>query len=44
MIANLYESFKKWAEIGSVYIISDLHFDDPEKYDNLKKEKNHYDK
>lgn len=28
MIASLYESFKKWAENGSVYIISDLHFDD----------------
>ena len=28
MIPSLYEPFKKWAETGSIYILSDLHFDD----------------
>ena len=28
MIQSLYEPFKKWAENGSIYILSDLHFDD----------------
>ena len=28
MIATLYDVFKHWSETGSVYIISDLHFDD----------------
>lgn len=30
MIASLYKPFKHWAEKGSVYIISDTHFDDPD--------------
>ena len=28
MIATLYEPFRHWSEGGSVYILSDLHFDD----------------
>ena len=28
MIASLYEPFKKWSEKGSVWLISDPHFDD----------------
>lgn len=28
MIASLYDVFKHWSENGSVYILSDLHFDD----------------
>ena len=30
MISSLYEPFKNWAEKGSIYIISDTHFDDPD--------------
>lgn len=30
MIASLYEPFKKWSEQGSVWLISDPHFDDEE--------------
>lgn len=29
MIPMLYEPFKHWAQSGSVYILSDMHFDDP---------------
>lgn len=28
MISTLYETFQHWSEGGSVYILSDLHFDD----------------
>ncbi len=28
MIATLYEPFRHWSEGGSIYILSDLHFDD----------------
>ena len=28
MIPTLYEPFRHWSEGGSVYILSDLHFDD----------------
>lgn len=28
MISTLYESFRHWSEGGSIYILSDLHFDD----------------
>ena len=28
MIKSLYDTFKKWSLTGSVYIISDTHFDD----------------
>jgi calcineurin-like phosphoesterase family protein len=28
MIPSLYKPFKKWADTGSIYILSDLHFDD----------------
>ena len=28
MISTLYEPFRYWSETGSVYILSDLHFDD----------------
>lgn len=28
MIPSLYESFKKWSATGSIYLISDTHFDD----------------
>ena len=28
MISTLYEPFRHWSETGSVYILSDLHFDD----------------
>ena len=28
MILTLYEPFHHWSEKGSVYILSDLHFDD----------------
>ena len=28
MIKMLYEPFQKWSEKGSIYIISDPHFDD----------------
>ena len=30
MIPTLYESFRHWSAAGSVYIISDTHFDDPD--------------
>ncbi len=30
MIGTLYPTFRKWSERGSVYIISDTHFDDPD--------------
>lgn len=30
MIATLYPCFRHWSEKGSVYLISDTHFDDPE--------------
>lgn len=30
MINSLYDNFKHWSEDGSVYIISDTHFDDPD--------------
>ena len=30
MIATLYKCFQRWSEKGSVYIISDTHFDDPD--------------
>ena len=28
MILTLYEPFRHWSDSGSVYILSDLHFDD----------------
>ena len=28
MIPTLYEPFRHWSATGSVYILSDLHFDD----------------
>ena len=28
MIDSLYDNFKRWSATGSVYIISDTHFDD----------------
>ena len=28
MIPTLYEPFRHWSAMGSVYILSDLHFDD----------------
>ena len=28
MIATLYEPFRHWSDGGSVYVLSDLHFDD----------------
>ena len=28
MIPSIYDPFKRWAESGSIYILSDLHFDD----------------
>ena len=28
MISTLYEPFRHWSEGGSIYILSDLHFDD----------------
>lgn len=28
MIQTLYEPFRHWSEGGSIYILSDLHFDD----------------
>lgn len=28
MIASLYQVFRHWSDNGSVYIISDTHFDD----------------
>lgn len=28
MILTLYEPFRHWSDGGSVYILSDLHFDD----------------
>ncbi|MBP3507937.1 MAG: hypothetical protein J6K43_16260 [Lachnospiraceae bacterium] len=28
MIPTLYEPFRHWSDGGSVYILSDLHFDD----------------
>ncbi len=31
MIDTLYSQFKRWSEKGSVYIISDTHFDDPDR-------------
>ena len=31
MIRTLYPIFQKWSEKGSVYIISDTHFDDPDR-------------
>lgn len=30
MIDSLYDKFKPWSERGSIYIISDTHFDDPD--------------
>lgn len=30
MIATLYEPFRHWSESGSVYLLSDLHFGDPD--------------
>ena len=30
MIVTLYPTFRRWSEKGSVYIISDTHFDDPD--------------
>lgn len=30
MISTLYEPFRHWSEGGSVYILSDMHFDDPD--------------
>ena len=30
MISTLYEPFRHWSENGSVYILSDTHFDDDE--------------
>jgi len=30
MISSLYDKFKPWSATGSVYIISDTHFDDPD--------------
>ena len=30
MIQSLYDCFKHWASRGSVYIVSDTHFDDPD--------------
>lgn len=30
MIDSLYDKFKQWSERGSIYIISDTHFDDPD--------------
>ncbi len=30
MIPTLYEPFRHWSEGGSVFILSDLHFDDPD--------------
>ena len=30
MIKTLYQPFRKWSERGSVWIISDTHFDDPD--------------
>lgn len=33
MIGILYDIFKKWSEKGSVYIISDPHFNDEESFD-----------
>ena len=30
MINSLYDKFKHWSDSGSVYIISDTHFDDPD--------------
>lgn len=30
MISTLYDKFKPWSEKGSVYLISDTHFDDPD--------------
>jgi len=34
MIPTLYEPFRHWSEGGSVYILSDLHFDDAKVYPN----------
>ena len=28
MIASLYDKFKPWSDGGSIYILSDLHFND----------------
>ena len=30
LILSLYDKFKPWSEKGSIYIISDTHFDDPQ--------------
>lgn len=30
IITSLYETFRRWSATGSVYIISDTHFDDPD--------------
>lgn len=32
MIPTLYEPFRHWSENGSVYILSDLHFDDEARF------------
>lgn len=33
MIPTLYEPFRRWSEGGSVFILSDLHFDDAKLMD-----------
>lgn len=30
MISTLYEPFRHWSDGGSVWILSDMHFDDPD--------------
>lgn len=30
MIPSLYDNFKHWAETGSIWLVSDTHFDDPD--------------
>ena len=43
MIPTLYEKFKPWSEKGSVYIISDTHFDDSDcKLMSTSKDGTHY--
>ena len=31
MIKTLYPSFRRWSKSGSVWLISDTHFDDPDR-------------
>ena len=31
MIKSLYPCFQDWSELGSVYLVSDTHFDDPDR-------------